>query len=178
MDFPTIFLEPCVTIHTYSLECVGPIITSSSSGTKFQSAVSAVYPVANTALFFPFFLGKPITALKMFWFNGAVVSGNVDAGIYTLDGTLLVSTGSTAQAAITSLQSVAITPTKLGPGLFYLAISMDNITGSLRRGLSGAAERLGAAEMVTAFALPGVATLGTLTSDYIPIFGLSTRSLI
>lgn len=184
MDFPGEFLEPCVTIHPWSLESVGGILQS-SNGTPLNSVASAIYPVANKALFFPFFLGKTITAVTFLWFNGSAVSGNIDVGIYTEDGTRLYALGSTVQAGTNVVQSIPLTGSGLtfGPGLFYLAIVMDNITGRLFRGQSNATltqvmSELGAAEMDGAFALPAMATLVSLTVDYIPVFGLTTRSLI
>ena len=41
---------------------------------------------------------KRVTFTKMFWVNGAAVTGAYDVGIYATDGTRLVSTGSSAPA--------------------------------------------------------------------------------
>jgi hypothetical protein len=184
MDFPINFLEPCVIIHPWSLESIGPILQASNS-TGFGATASATFPTANKALFFPFFLSKSITALQFLWYNGTVVSGNIDVGIYTEDGTRLYALGSTPQTGTSIIQSIGLLSPGLtfGPGLFYLAITMDNTTGTLFRGKAHASltqvmSELGAAEMAAAFSLPATATLTSLTVDYIPVFGLSVRNLV
>ena len=182
MDFPATVLEPCVLIHPWSLESLGSIL-SAMNGNTFSSPQSAVYPVANTAYFFPFYVGKTITALNLIWLNGTTSSGNIDVGIYSSDGTRLVSAGSTAQGTVSQDQSVSIS-LEFGPGLFYLAIVMDNTTGTFQRGKANAStltqvmSAMGAAQMASAFPLPATATLAALTTDYVPFFGLSIRSFV
>lgn len=102
-------------------------------------------------------------------------------GIYDEAGARKVSTTSTAQGTISVLQVVNITDTALGPGLYYLAIAMDNITGTLSRGLAGSVARCaltGMAEMATAFPLPDPITFATVVSDYVPLVGLTTRTAV
>jgi hypothetical protein len=180
-DSPSISLEPCVTITPWSVESTG-ILINSIAGTKLIATTSTTWPSTNLALFFPFFLSKTIKVLNLFWVDGSANSGNVDVGIYTADGTKLVSTGSQVQG-INGIQSVSVS-LELGPGLFYLAIAMDNTTGALQAGTTGGVGNLesasifGAAQMASAFPLPATATLATVGQDYIPVFGLSTRSVV
>jgi len=186
MDFPLEVLEPCVIVHPWSLESMGGILRA-VGGSHSGTLASAVYPAVDKALFFPFTLGKSVTALSFLWLNGAVVSGNIDVGIYTEDGTLLYGLGATAQAGVNTFQFIPLIAPGLtfGPGTFYLAICMNNTTGALMRGLANTAgtlpqvkSSLGAAEMDAAFRLPPTVTLVSLTVDYIPMFGFTTRTLI
>ena len=178
-DFPISILAPNVTIHPWAWESIGVKLTG-QGGTTLPNAVSTAYPTANQALYVPFCLTRPIIVAQLFWVNGATVSGNVDAGIYSVDGVLLVSTGSTAQAGTSVSQVVDITDTQLGTGLFYLAIAVDNTTATLIRGTAGSVARcaaMGCANQGSAFPLPAPATFATIASNYIPVFGLTTRSV-
>ncbi len=145
-------------------------------------AASAVWPTANSALFVPFCVRQPRLVQRLWWYNGATASGNVDCGIYSADGTLLVSAGSTAQGTINVLQSVDITDTLIGPGQFYMALVMDNITGTMFRATSNSGARiirlLGTAMMATAFPLPAVATLASDTLAFMPVFGNNARAVL
>lgn len=139
---------------------------------------SAVWPTANKAFFIPFQVHEEVTAHKLYLNNGSAVSGNIDLGIYEEDGTRLVSTGSTAQAGTSTLQIVDITDTVFGPGRFYMAVAIDNVTGTTVRytdTVPGPAGH-GVKEQTSAFALPSAATLVDATAGYIPHMGISLRS--
>lgn len=149
------------------------------------AAVSAVWPTANKAIFVPFSIDESVTYTKAFWFNGATVSGNVDIGIYDEGGTRKVSMGSTAQATINVLQVVDIADTTLAAGRYYMALAMDNITGTMMRTTIGGLgsdlqhmKAMGIAEQTAAFALPASATLATIASQYLPVFGFSIRTVV
>ncbi len=161
------------------MTAIGYASTPSLSGVSgnLGTPASAVWPLANRAIFVPFRLSRSIVAVKLFIFNGTVVSGNVDVGLYDEFGTKLVSKGSTAQAGTSALQAFDITDTRLGPGLFYLAVALDTGTGTLfRAALAVQLLRvMGCAQMASAFALPAAATLATVSSAYLPVAGLSTR---
>jgi hypothetical protein len=181
-DWPISVLEPLVTIHPWSMECIGPGMITCNNFT-LNNAVSLAWPVANKAYFFPFILSKQITAVMMFTLNGATIGNNVDVGVYSADGTRLVSSGSTAQSgSANTIQTYNITDTTMGPGLFYLAMAMDGTTGTVfRQGMSTLqqATMLGCLQQLTAFALPAVATFATITTgSQVPVFGLSTRTVI
>jgi hypothetical protein len=142
---------------------------------------SAVWPSTNLAIFVPFRISQPISANLLWVANGAAVSGNVDVGIYDVAGTRLVSSGSTAQAGVSVIQTFNIADTWLGAGLFYLAMAMNNTTGTtLRTALSAtfALKIYGCAEQASAFALPATATFATSTQNYVPYFGLTGRTVI
>ena len=179
-DFPISVVEPLVTIHPWSLESMGTGIIG-LGGVTLISVTSAVYPTANLALFIPFVLTKPKTVLQLFSFTGGTKSGNIDMAIYSEDGTKLTSAANVAQGTINVLQVFDITDIQIGPGVFYLAVVLDNTTGTLRRGIltvniMGAS--LGMAEMAAAYPLPATAVFAQITGNYIPLIGLSTRLVL
>ena len=169
---------PAGTIHPFSLESMG--LDFSAIGTQMDDAVSAVWPAANRALFFPFVLPSAITATLMFVYNGATASGNIDVGIYDANQVLRVSSGSTAQAGTTALQTFNITDTVLVPGLYYLAIAKDDITGTTFRVAPGARSQAlsGGNQQASAFALPSTATMVQSATSYVPLFGLSVKTVV
>lgn len=157
-----------------------PSISPYSNGLLMPSrgftTASATYPTANKAIFAPMRVNVPTLVTKLAAYVGATSSGNIDVGIYAADGTRLVSSGSTAQSAtVNAWQLFDVTDTLLLPGIvYYLAVAMDNTTGTLFRAGPGAAIYLktkGLAEMTTAFPLPATATLATIASAYYPMIG-------
>jgi hypothetical protein len=158
------------TIHTFSAECLGAHLTSSSG------VGSAAYPAADRAHFLPFRVNRPTLITKLMAYNGSTASGNIDVGIYSHDGTRLVSTGSTAQSGTSALQVFDVTDTWLGPGRFYLAVAMDNTTGTLFRATLGSTQidaGIGLLIEASAFPLPATATFATISgaAAFVPIIG-------
>lgn len=141
---------------------------------------SAVYPTANKAVLVPFIAPHPITIVKVFWNNGTAVAGNVDVGIYDLNGNRLVSTGSTAQAGTTVMQSVDTTDVQLSGGRYFMALAASSGTAQFLRwnqvaGLFGAA---GVLEAATSFPLPDPIVPAAMTMAYLPSFGITARTII
>jgi len=109
-------------------------------------------------------------------------SGNVDCGIYTADGTRLVSAGSTAQSGTQTLQVVALgTPLLLEPNTYYIARAQSSTVGTadgLPMLLYGP-PMAGAAQMASAFPLPATFTFASesswTTSLGLPLFGISNK---
>lgn len=181
-DWPNMGFDPLVTIHPYSLESIGSAIISNGGG-GLSSAASATYPVANQAVYVPFLVGRPILVLQMFTYNGITASGNLDVGVYDSQQNKLFSIGSTAQTGTSSIQTFNTTDTVLPPGLYYMALAMNGTTGTFIRGrvnagTAASAAAVGVATQTTAFALPATAAMVTCASDYIPIFGLTIRSVV
>ena len=164
-----------VTVSTLGLESLGYV------GALGASA-SATYPTANLAMFFPFRVFNPngIVIVKLVVSNGASILGNIDVGIYDASGTKLVSSGSTAQAGISALQEFDIADTTLGPGVFYLAVAMNNTTGTLTRNslFVKQSRMLGCLQMATAFPLPATATFATSTNGYLVHMMGTTRTVV
>lgn len=181
-DFPSTpnrLFAPII-IATFSLCSVGGHNPGGVAAAGFSSVASAAYPTANKAIYVPFRLSAPIVAVKLFSHNGATVSGNIDVGIYDEQGTRLVSSGSIAQAGTSVLQEFDIADTSLSPGLFYLAVALDNTTATLFRSTPSAIflRCNGVAEQTSAFALPATATFAAMSSAYLPFVGLSARTLL
>lgn len=176
MDFPSGSLRHKPTLSTLSAESLGPTFLALGGATP----ASGAWPAANRAIFVPLTLSAPFRTAKAWWANGATATGNVDCGVYTPGGTLLGSTGSTAQAGTSVVQSATLALTLL-PGNYYLALSLSS-TGTLLRtsGLSSAvgSPAAGLAQMASAFPLPASATLAAVSSSYVPLFGITSSAVI
>lgn len=157
-------------LHSFSEECVGIDLGAQSGG---ATPSSAAWPAANDALFVPLYLCQPVVVTRLYSVNGSTVSGNIDMGIYAEDGARIASIGSTAQSGSTALQFFNITDTPLAPGRYYLAVALDNTTGTLFRSNLTVVrnQTLGLAKMASAFALPATATFATVTSGFFPFVG-------
>jgi hypothetical protein len=180
-DWPVGAVHPNVTIHPWSLESIGAAAVGQSSTGSLQNLASAAWTAANRAIYIPFAVTRPLVVAQLYVFNGATVSGNSDCGVYDAVGTRVVSSGSTAQAGTTAYQVFNVTDTLLGPGVFYLALALNNTTGTVRRVVMGSAlsaQTLGMAMQETAFPLPATATLAALTVDTIPMVGLTGRGVV
>lgn len=131
----------------------------------------AAWPVANKALFIPFYIHRPVTVRQVAWQNGTTVSGNVDVGVYDTSGSLLASLGSTAQTGTSSPQIGNIADTALTPGGYFMAMAVDNTTGLFFRCSSIPAQLMQAAgiqEATTSFPLPSTATFANPAAAYVP----------
>ena len=125
-------------------------------------------------------VAKPIKVSTIKIFVGTA-SGNVDAGVYSSDGTTatrLASAGSTAAAGANAIQTLALsTPVTLQPGVdYYLAFAPDNATVAIgRASATGAVVALGnrALTKATSFPLPASFTLASMAgTNFVPwLFG-------
>lgn len=144
---------------------------------------AVAWPTADKALFFPFELFEPTRFVRLYTYN-STVSGNADIGIYTEDGTRIVSTGSVALSGTNTTQSHTIDVT-IGPGRFYMGLAHDGVSTSFyfAAAIGGARQHaprmLGLREMAAAFPLPATATLTAYTAtNTFPIFGASRITTI
>ena len=175
MDWPNFYglTDPPVTINTQSFCSLGGIYR--------LTPVSRAWITANAAVFIPFRISSPIVLAQLFIYNGATLSGNFDVGIYDAAGTKIVSTGSTDQTTgtINLLRVVDITDTLIGPGVFYLAAAMDNITGTMMGILGGGlnSRSMGCVQTATAFPLPATVTFAT-NAQIIASIGATTKTVI
>ncbi len=175
-EFPKTFNLPdqLSVISAFSMASIG--------GCAFQnnSAVGAAWPTANRAIFIPFRLSRPMSVTTL-WSLNNTSSGNIDLGIYSADGTKIVSTGSTAEVGATAIQTITIATTQLGAGLFYMAMAINTTGANQIASTSSNAQILkmvGMAQMSSAFPLPATATFETVASAYIPFIGLTGRSVV
>lgn len=182
-NWPERFIVPGPIISPASFESIGQALTN--VGATMSSVASGTYPSANVAIYVPFIATCRFTARRLFLYNGATASGNLDLGIYDASADnaprrRLASAGSTAQSGTNAIQQVDITDLDLGPGLFFLALAMDNATGTVFR-MTPAAEFLrafGVFQEASAFPLPANATPATMAQGAMPYFGLSTSAVL
>lgn len=145
-----------------------------------DSFASETFSAADRA-HFQWFRVPETCIVKQLWVaNGATASGNIDVGIYNPDGVRLVSSGSTAQSGTNTLQVFDVTDTTLTRGYYYIAVAMDNATGTLRRNNASArnAKFQGSAIMASAFPLPATATLATNSVGKCYAIGLTTETVV
>lgn len=160
-------------ISTVSNESIGLMALTLNSTAILTSTA---WPSANRAVYIPFSLRRSVQIYKMFTANGSSVGNSFDIGIYTEDGTKIISTGTTAQSGTTVIQVVTVTTTTIGPGKFYLAMACNGITGQYLSGTfnANATALLGVLTQNTAFNLPATASFATAATAYTPVFGFST----
>jgi hypothetical protein len=177
-EFPriSVFPDPAITISTNSIHSINAFgLLAGAPG------ASTAWPVANTALFIPFRIARSIKFSLLFTYNGSTVSGNVDVGVYSADGTRIVSAGSTAHATTSGIQKFTVASTQIDSGLFYFGVALDNTTGTFTQVTVSQVPMLnffGVAQMASAFPLPATATFASNTSTAVPTMGLSTRSFL
>lgn len=182
-NWPASFITPGPIISPASFESIGQALTN--VGVTMSSAASGAYPSANVAIYVPFVATCRFTARRLFLYNGATASGNLDLGIYDASADnaprrRLVSSGSTAQSGTNVLQLVDNTDLDIGPGLFFLAIVLDNTTGALfcRVPTAEFLRAFGVFQEASAFPLPATATPATMAQAYMPYFGLSSSAVL
>lgn len=176
-DFPETPVFPFgnVMVSTFGWESLGcmPIIGGGVS--------SNTWPTANKAIYVPFRLSAPFTFNSISTPLGTS-SGNLDLGVYAADGTRITSKGSTA--AVANVNTLSVSSTTIGPGLFYLAMAADNTTLAVygykltATAATGLIRAVGVCEQTTAFALPSTATFAAFTGTLIPIIGITNRSVV
>lgn len=159
-------------------------LSNAGVGIVANAAASAIYPVANVAYFYPVTLTAPRTFQKAFWVNGTAVAGNVDVGIYTLSGTTMtrvVASTAEAQATVSVMQvATTFTPTTVGPGRFYWAISCTSITAQFWRMVLNlnVLRSMGAYQSAAQSPLPPSCTVAATTQTNVQVFGFSELSTV
>lgn len=171
-DFPGVVTNPSrLTLSTFGGTSGAGELVSLTGGTF---ATGAVWPAANRAIYVPVMVETTVTAYQM----GIIVttsSGNLDVGIYDDRGARLVSMGSTAMGAA-GFQAFNIADTVLTPGVYFLAMCVDNTTASIPR-TAALAEHLRSTgvqqQAVGAVTLPNPATFANPASAYVPALMVS-----
>lgn len=146
-----------------------PAADAISNGGIIFTAASA-WVTANLGIFAPVVVRRTMTVYQLGWINGGTASGNLDVGIYDRNLNLLTSAGSTAQGTISVPQFADVTDVTLTPGLYYMAMSVDNTTATIQRSNSSTTAPLcrasGLGQMAGAFPLPSTATLAGFISTF------------
>lgn len=139
-------------------------------------AAGAVWPASNRALYLPVEVQAPCTAYQ-FIFNVVTQSGNYDVGIYDEQGKRLVSKGSTA-VPVAGVCITDITDTELTPGVYFLAMNVDNTTAAFNRTTNPTAAHMQCCgcqqQAVGAVTLPDPATFANPATAYVPALAIST----
>lgn len=167
--FATGLPDPFV-IHSCGRNSLGPLMVACG-----QTCSSAVWPSANLAIFYPFFIVERHRYRVIFWHNGATAAGDVDAGIYSTAGAKLVSTGAVAQSGTSTSQQANIDVT-LEPGMYYLALSSSSGAATFMRGspTSNWGPRAAVVrQMAAAHPLPTTATFANISNSYVPMIGIA-----
>lgn len=164
--------------HTRTVTAHGPTSFAVTAGALGVPA-SVVWPAAQTALFFPFRIAQDILVKGFFWMNGTTVNGNTDCGIYSVDGTKIISTGAIAQATTSATQVSALGTAKvLSADVYYLALLSSSATATYFSSTVLGVEELrhcGVTKQTLAgVTLPAIANMTLPTSTSIPVFGLYT----
>lgn len=171
-DFPGLALTKG-TISTLSHHGIGLQLRAVGGA---NTTTTSAYPSANLGYYIPIALPAPFKVSTMFWLNGTSVAGNVDVGIYSSNGTLLVSQGPVAQAGTSTVQFFILgTPIRLDPGAYYLALSCSSTSGNFRTSsLTAEAGRImGLAQQASVGTLPATATFAQFAQTTMPIIGIT-----
>lgn len=171
-DWPQSLPFNRIVLSSFSL--LGP-----ANGMNVSTIATGAWPAANRAIYLPFRLIYPFSVAKMFTIIGTDFSGSIDLGIYSHDGTRLVSSGIGTPTAINSIYSVDITDTTLGPGLYYMAMS-NGIVGSFQRTAVGIRpmQNLGCLEQAGAHPLPSAAIFTATSANYFPVIAITSKTVI
>lgn len=152
-------------ISSLSRECLGAELQMFNAGALASSQTFVV----NTCVYQPLAIRSPFLVRKFWWANGATAAGNVDAGIYSVGGARLASTGSTAQSGTNVIQSAAPSGGSLllTPGSYVLGLGWSLTTTSfmaLANTLARCKETFGCCHQGSTFPLPDPMTRATATS--------------
>ena len=141
---------------------------------------SAAWPSANLGISCPLYLEMGGLVVKLFVANGSTVNGNMDVGLYTAAYAKIVAIGATAQAGTSDLQAFDITDTYVGPGQYYLIASSSSGTATTVRAQNNLNQMRawGVTQMAAAHALPATFVPATVGQGYLPLMGLTLRTVV
>lgn len=144
---------------------------------------SQTWTTANVAAYIPLLVTEDITVVKLWCYNGAAVSGNVNMALYTSAFAQVANSeiGSTAQAGTNVIQEFNITDVALTAGLYYIALVLDNTTGTIFQHTTPTNAQLqswGMAQEASAFDLPATMTPADVTLGNAPVCGVATRTQV
>lgn len=170
------------TIHPMSPYSIHAAMLGFGSSSLSVFAATA-WPSANLAIFVPFSVPTWMPVHSFFVNQGTTVSGNLDIGVYTLNGNRLASIGGIA-ASGTSTTGQFYTlpnPITLRYGTYYMAIVCDNTTITPEAQQMGSPifnSACGMLQQSNAYPLPQLATFETCAFDYVPLFGISSKDFV
>lgn len=175
-----------VMLHTFNSD-IGPWmlmkIAQASANFASQSWTVAAGG-ANIGIYVPIEVKAAFSAKKMFCMNGGTAAGNVDIGLYTEAFAKVVSMGPTLQSGTTAIQEFDISDTPVAIGRYYLAISLSNATGTLYTTDIGTTTGIsvmkgyGLGTQGSVGTLPSTITPSVPSTQFVPFFGMSSRTLV
>lgn len=172
-DFPTQVVMPThISVYSqFSAAASYPALVGGGAAGSSQP-----WPTANRGLYLPIFLPAPFLVASFFCLNGTTATGNIDMGLYTYDGALIVSKGSTAQSGTSAVQILSVTATLVAPGRYYMAISASSSSATFiaRTPVVTLQQRLGILEAATQLPLATAPTFATPTMARLPYFGMAS----
>lgn len=157
-------------VSSVAEECLGRELATLGQ----QSSGNAAWPATDRAIGFPLRVARAEEVVALFWQNGGTLTDNGDAGLYDASGTRLVSTGSTARTPASNFQFVSVS-LGLGPGLYYLVMSLAGTTGTMGRHVPGDVGRvraIGCVKDEAAFPLPASLGFEAVVDNYVPVIGV------
>jgi hypothetical protein len=110
--------------------------TSSGSG-------NVTWPVANQIIYVPVSFPFRYPVRRVWWLNGATVTGSVNLVIRSQGGAIVYQTGSTAQSGASTIQYVTPTPFLLRPSEYWFGLQVNGTTANLVNGLTSVTTIIG-----------------------------------
>jgi hypothetical protein len=147
-----------------------------NSSVGITSTASGAWPTANLRIYVPFAIPWPYPVRRVFWANGSAVSSNMAFAIYSIDGTLIYTTGSVASAGASALQYVTPTEFTLYPGRYYMSLSCDatSVNRLYLATITTIDARLrGLLQQASAFTAPATMTGAQFTGTLFPLCGIT-----
>lgn len=174
-DFPQTGVPPLF-VSSLSMFSVG--ISALKDNSASAAMASSSWSTGNRAMYIPFVLPWPYLVNRVFWGNGSTLTANKDFGIYTAGGTLIYSTGSTAESGASVLQFVEPTPFLLSPGRYYMALVCSATTNHVWASASTAIYKRmwGILEQATALPLPATWTPAAASMTIVPLCGITSTT--
>lgn len=163
-------------IGTFSYEALGTDLAGGIS----PNFASLAWNAANRAYYVPLYLSYPYLVKKVWWANGSTAgTDSLDCGVYTESGTRLFNSGGTLSAGTSTVQTVDITDYLLRPGRYYMALACSGTTATVLQTAfnAGITRFCGVAIQETAYTLPATFTLASMASAFVPLFGISGRTV-
>lgn len=154
---------------------VGQMLASTMN--NFGSVATA-WPAANTAIFMPIIVQRPVTFTQIAFFV-QTSSGNYDVGIYDDSMSRIVSSGSTALAGSAVILVNNITDTPVVPGYYWMAMALSSTTARVRVATPaiGMSRATGVLSQASALPLPATATpvaIPAASASAIPLLAAHT----
>jgi len=132
---------------------------------------------ANRCVYVPVQVLQGVKATGVKYVVG-VQSGNMSVGLYDASGARLATSGAVAVPAAGVASTAFTTAVYLTPGIYYLAISCDNITATFGQAQTGVAAPTAARYQAAAHPCPSPAAFAGTTNLHMALVGTVTGSYI